>query len=76
MSADEPPGAITVQITLNIDDELLAEAKRSTGIEDNSALVREGLRVLIERESARRLVRLGGSEPNLRPVPRRRTDPA
>ena len=76
MSADEPPGAITVQITLNIDDELLAEAKRSTGIEDNSALVREGLRVLIERESARRLVRLGGSESTLRPVPRRRTDPA
>ena len=76
MSADEPPRAITVQITLNIDDELLDEAKRLTGIEDNVALVREGMLALIERESARRLVRLGGSEPNLQSVPRRHTDPA
>lgn len=76
MSADEHPGAMTVQITLNIEDELLDEAKRLTGLEDNVALVREGLRALIERENARRLVRLGGSEPTLRPVPRRRTDPA
>ena len=61
-----------MRTTLNIDDELLAEAQRITGMEEKTALVREGLRALIERESARRLVKLGGSQPQLRPVPRRR----
>ncbi|MEQ8857908.1 MAG: type II toxin-antitoxin system VapB family antitoxin [Pseudomonadales bacterium] len=63
-----------MRTTLNIDDELLDQARRMTGIEEKAALVREGLRALIERESARRLAKLGGSEPDLRPVPRRRTD--
>ena len=61
-----------MRTTLNIDDELLAEAQRMTGVEEKTALVREGLRALIERESARRLARLGGSQPQLRPVRRRR----
>jgi len=61
-----------MRTTLNIDDELLAEAQRITGMEEKTALVREGLRALIERESARRLAKLGGSQPQLRPVPRRR----
>lgn len=55
---------------MNIDDQLLGEAKRITGITEKAALVREGLRALIERESARRLARLGGSQPHLEPVPR------
>lgn len=67
-------GATAMRTTLNIDDELLDQARRMTGIEEKAALVREGLRALIERESARRLAKLGGSEPDLRPVPRRRTD--
>ena len=50
-----------MRTTLNIDDELLGEAQRITGVKEKSALVREGLRALIERESARRLARLGGS---------------
>jgi len=58
---------------LNIDDQLLAEAQRMTGVSEKAALVREGLRALIERESARRLARLGATEPQLKPVPRRRT---
>jgi Arc/MetJ family transcription regulator len=62
-----------VRTTLNIDDQLLEEARRMTGISEKSALVREGLRALVERESARRLARLGGSEPDLDSVPRRRT---
>jgi len=65
-----------MRITLNIDDELLTEAQRITGLNEKAALVREGLRALIERESARRLARLGGSEPQLEPVPRRGSDPA
>jgi len=65
-----------MRTTLNIDDELLAEAQRITGVSEKVALVREGLRALIERESARRLARLGGSEPQLKPIPRRPSDPA
>ncbi len=65
-----------MRTTLNIDEDLLDQAQRMTGIQEKAALVREGLRALIERESARRLAKLGGSDPDLRPVPRRRTDPA
>lgn len=65
-----------MRTTLNIDDELLEEARRLTGVKEKAALVREGLRALIERESARRLARLGGSEPHLKEVPRRRPDSA
>jgi len=65
-----------MRTTLNIDDQLLDEARRITGMAEKSALVREGLRALIERESARRLARLGGSEPQWEPVPRRQSDPA
>ena len=64
-----------MRTTLNIDDELLAEAQRITGINEKVALIREGLRALIERESARRLARLAGSEPRLTPVPRRQSSP-
>lgn len=64
-----------MRTTLNIDDELLGEAQRITGMTEKAALVREGLRALIERESARRLARLGGSEPQLESVPRRKTRP-
>jgi Arc/MetJ family transcription regulator len=63
-----------MRTTLNIDDQLLAEAQRISGVTEKAAIVREGLRALIERESARRLARLGGSEPQLTPVPRRRTE--
>jgi Arc/MetJ family transcription regulator len=61
-----------MRTTLNIDDTLLADAQRLTGITEKTALVREGLKALVERESARRLARLGGTETQLRPVPRRR----
>ena len=63
-----------MRTTLNIDDQLLAEAQRVSGVTEKAALVREGLRALIERESARRLALLGGSEPQLEPIPRRRPD--
>lgn len=62
-----------MRTTLALDDELLAEAEFYTGIREKSALVREALKALIEREAARRLARLGGSEPDLAAIPRRRT---
>lgn len=65
-----------MRTTINLDDALLAEAHRLTGLEERTALVREALRALIQRESARRLARLGGSEGDLEPVPRRRPEPA
>ena len=64
-----------MRTTLALDDDLLAEAQRLTGTTEKTALVREALRALVERESARRLARLGGSEPALSGVPRRRSDP-
>ena len=65
-----------MRTTLNIDDQLLAEAQGMTGLAEKTALVREALKALIERESARRLARLGGSEPQLQPIPRRQSDPS
>ena len=62
-----------MRITLALDDDLLATAERYTGLKEKSALVREALRALMERENARRLVALGGSEPGLRPVARCKT---
>lgn len=64
-----------MRTTLALDDDLVAEAQRLTGTQEKTALVRQALRALIERESARRLGRLGGSEPGLADVPRRRTEP-
>lgn len=61
-----------MRTTLALDDELLAKAQALTGLKERSALVREAFKALIERESARRLARLGGSEPELKPAPRRR----
>ena len=61
----------TMRITLALDDELLANAQPLTGMTEKSALVQEALRALIQRESARRLALLGGSEPRLTDIPRR-----
>ena len=57
--------------TVNIDEGLLEKARRLTGISERSTLLDEGLRALIQRESARRLAALGGSAPHLRDIPRR-----
>lgn len=63
-----------MRTTVNLDTALLAEASRLTGMTERTALLHAGLRALIERESARRLARLGGSQPDLEPVHRRRAD--
>jgi Arc/MetJ family transcription regulator len=64
-----------MRTTIALDDELVAKAQAYTGVTEKSALVREALKALVEREAARRLARLGGTEPDLRPVPRRRQEP-
>jgi Arc/MetJ family transcription regulator len=61
-----------VRTTVTLDDALLAQAQNLSGLKDRGILLREALRALIERESARRLSRLGGSEPQLEDIPRRR----
>jgi Arc/MetJ family transcription regulator len=64
-----------MRTTLAIDDELISEAQALTGLQEKSALVRDALKALIEREAARRLARLGGSEPDAFVAPRRRLVP-
>ena len=63
-----------MRTTLNIDDDLYAKAVELTGIHEKTALLREGLKALIERESALRLALLGGSEPDLKQISRRQSD--
>ena len=65
-----------MRTTINLDDQLVSEAQRITGVRERTALIHEGLRALIARESARRLAHLGGSEPRLQAIPRRRARPA
>ena len=63
---------IITRTTLNLDDELLADAIFLTGIQEKAVLIREALKALVEREAAHRLARLGGTEPNIKLIPRRR----
>jgi Arc/MetJ family transcription regulator len=64
-----------MRTTIALDDDLVAQAQAFTGLKERSALIRAALTALIERESARRLANLGGSEPTLQPTPRRRPEP-
>ena len=64
-----------MRTTLALDDALLAKAQAYSGLTEKTALIREALKALIERESARRLALLGGTEPDLVAIARRRTPP-
>ncbi len=61
-----------MRTTVTLDDKLLNDAEEMTGIKERSALIREALTALVQREAARRLARLGGSQPGIKPIPRRR----
>ena len=63
-----------MRTTVTLDDDLLKTAAELTGIEERGILLREGLKALIERESARRLGRLGATDPGMAPVTRRRSN--
>ncbi len=64
-----------MRTTINLDDHILSEAQRLTGLTGRTAVIHAGLRALIERESGRRLARLGGSEPEIK-LPSRRRSPS
>ncbi len=61
-----------MRTTLNIDDKILAKAARLTGVKEKTTLVKLGLEAQISNESAKRLASLGGSEKNLKSIPRRK----
>jgi len=63
-----------MRTTLALDDELIVKAQALTGLSEKSTLVREALRALIQRESAKRLALLGASEPDLSDIPRRQSE--
>jgi len=65
---------VIMRTTVNLDEGLLNEAQRLTGLTQRAALIQEGLKALIARESARRLALLGGSEPQIVSIPRRRPE--
>lgn len=62
-----------MRTTITLDDELMAKAQAYTGLTEKSAVLREALTALVQREAARRLARLGGSEPGMKQIPRRRS---
>jgi Arc/MetJ family transcription regulator len=64
-----------MRTTVALDDELVRKAQEFTGVDEKAALIREGLKALIERESARRLAALGGTMPDIKNIPRRRARP-
>jgi Arc/MetJ family transcription regulator len=63
-----------MRTTVTLDDDLVARAQEYTGVTEKSSLIREALKALVQREAARRLAALGGSQPNLKPIPRRQSD--
>ena len=65
-----------MRTTLTLDDELLGKAEEYTGLSEKTAIVREAMKALIERESARRLARMGGAAPDIEAPPRRRLNEA
>jgi len=62
-----------MRTTVALDEDLIRIAQEFTGVEEKTALIREALKALIERESARRLASLGGTMPKLENIARRRT---
>ncbi|MFZ4803395.1 MAG: type II toxin-antitoxin system VapB family antitoxin [Synechococcus lacustris] len=62
-----------MRTTVTLDDQLLAQAQQLCGQLERTALLKEALQALVQRESAKRLAALGGSQPDLEPIPRRRS---
>jgi hypothetical protein len=65
-----------MRTTVTLDDELVERAKFLSGVKETSALLKTALVAMVQRESALRLAKLGGSQPDLQDIPRRRSEPA
>ncbi len=65
-----------MRTTVTLDDELLAKASEAMGTTERSVLLHEGLKLIVQREAARRLILLGGTMPDAEAAPRRRSAPA
>ena len=65
-----------MRTTLTLDDDLLQKAQQISGVNERGPLIHEALLALVQRESARRLAALGGSEPDVQKTPRRQTKTA
>lgn len=63
-----------MRTTVTLDDQLLERATALSGLHERGSLLREALNALIERESAKRLARLGGTQTDLEAAPRRRDE--
>ncbi|MGA2600051.1 MAG: type II toxin-antitoxin system VapB family antitoxin [Bryobacteraceae bacterium] len=63
-----------MRTTINIDDDLIAAAREYTGITEKTELVRMALKSLVALEAGRRLAALGGSDPDMKDIPRRRSE--
>jgi Arc/MetJ family transcription regulator len=61
-----------MRTTLNLDDELIREAREFTGIDEKTALIHEALRRMIQLEAGKRLIALGGTMPDAKAGRRRR----
>lgn len=61
-----------MRTTITIDDELLADAKEFSGINETSGVVKRALTLLVQHEAAQTLIKLGGSAPDAEAPPRRR----
>lgn len=68
-----PIEEVVMRTTIALDDDLLASARRYSGLEENAAVIRLALKTYVEREAARRLASLGGSDPTATAAPRRRS---
>jgi Arc/MetJ family transcription regulator len=66
--------SLHMRTTVSLDDEVMKEARELSGITENAALIREALQALIQRESARQLIQLGGTAPTMEHIPRRQSD--
>ena len=64
-----------MRTTVTIDEKLLEQAEKYTGVKERSTLIRMGLESLVQREAGRRLARLGGTQPDFVAPPRRRFPP-
>ena len=61
-----------MRITVEIDDATIARARRMSGVEDVTDLVRVCMKQWMEHEAARSLAALGANDPSATNPPRRR----